>query len=499
MNKIKPIHLAIVAFLFFLAVNLTLQRGGFLLYGEADWFLIDHNNPDRSFISKIICPHKHDAEHYMARELAHLVEYIDARFVHWSVMAGHPHFLSISNYVFVLMICIMLTRAMERFLVNKWVICAALLLLLFSPPILTSGNYIRSGHMLATMLMVALATYLQRKTFVDTPGLKESAVTFLLSLLLVWSDRQGLVAAIAILAIIAVTRRDCWKPVCIPIVTAIAVHTFHYLYIGPKLIAAFTPFGDVITPSNILKVSGAADGASGFLDALVGNLTNNGLVGIEIAIRNIGHLLGGIPIGITCGLLGAITAGFVNLRSGGKNISVPIAFFITFFAIAGMNAIIYGAAKVLIWPDVAPIIYYNIIGTVALFMVFISVWKIWIGGFCFDSDPKEAAAIFLLACSNFGLIGGHVERFKNGHLGGFIAGAPAMREALRQTVSAPQGNNPVKYNANASAHYTDWKWVMKNPLEYGGRMTASEFVESSQYLQFVRSEKGLPFGKGGRQ
>lgn len=73
MSKLKPVHLTLIAFAAFLAINLSIQKGGFLLYGEADWFLIDHNNSDRSFLSKVICPHKHDAEHYMARELAHPV------------------------------------------------------------------------------------------------------------------------------------------------------------------------------------------------------------------------------------------------------------------------------------------------------------------------------------------------------------------------------------------------------------------------------------------
>lgn len=494
MNKLKPIHLAIVAFLFFLAVNLTLQRGGFLLYGEADWFLIDHNNPDRSFISKIICPHKHDAEHYMARELAHLVEHIDARFVHWSVMAGHPHFLSISNYVFVLMICIIGSQSLYRFTASNWFILAALLVLLSSPPIITSGNYIRSGHMLATFLMVALAAYLIHKVLFDTPGIKEALVVFGLSLLLVWSDRQGLVAAVTVAAIVAVTRRDCWKTVCIPIIAAIAAHTLHYLYIGPKLITAFTPFGYVKTPAHIIAVSGA-DAGKGFIESFLGNIFANGLVGLKIANGNIGYLLGGVPLIFSLATIAAVVWKAYQLKKKGRCFNAHAAFIITLFAIAGMNAIIYGAAKVLIWPDVAPIIYYNIIGTVAIWMMLMAI----LVQHYYDRSILLQVLFAAIALSNLHLSFGYVENFKNGHLGGFVAGAPVMREALRQTVNAPQGNNPVKYDANASAHYTDWKWVMKNPLEYGGRMTASEFVESSQYLQFVRSEKGLPFGKGGRQ
>lgn len=494
MNKLKPIHIALIAFAAFLAVNLSLQQGGFLLYGEADWFLIDHNNPERSFLSKIICPHKHDAEHYMARELAHLVEHIDARFIHWCVMAGHPHFLSISNYICVLLICIIGAKSLYRFTTSNWFILGALLVLLSSPPIITSGNYIRSGHMLATMLMVTLAAYLSRKTLFDTPSWREALVVFGLSLLLVWSDRQGLVAAVAIAVIVAVTRRDCWKTVCIPIISAIAAHTLHYLYLGPKLIAAFTPFGYVKTPANIIAVSGA-DAGKGFIESFVGNILTNGLVGMKIANSNIGYLLGGVPLIFSLAVIATVAYRAYQLNKEGRHLNEHAAFFITLFAIAGMNAIIYGAAKVLIWPDVAPIIYYNIIGTVAIWMTLLMVFLT----FWWQHTPLRLSLLFVITLSNLHLSFGYVGNFKSGHLGGFIAGSKVMREALRQTVNAPQGNNIFKYDANASAHYTDWQWVMKNPLEYGGRLSAVDFVESSQYLQFVRSEKGLPFGKGGRQ
>lgn len=492
----KAIHLSLIAFCLFLTVNLSLQQGGFLLYGEADWFLIDHNNPDRSFISKVICPHKHDAEHYMARELAHLVEHFDARFIHKCVMMGHPHFLSLSNYLCVLAICLMTGIAIQRSGHNKWLYFFALLVLLFSPPVITSGNYIRSGHMLATAFMVALILYVFNNF--HRWNWKVGVNTFILSLLTVWSDRQGLVAVLTIAAFCVWVRLKRGKVFCAVMAAAVALHTIHYLFIGPKLIAAFTPFKDVVTPGNIIAVSGAAATSEGFFGSLFRNWFENGIVGIQIAANHLRHLMGGVP-----GLFAAAFAGLMAGLAVVRKMITPVAVLFAFLATAGMHAIIYGAAKVLVWPDVSAIIYYNIIGTVAMWIPLVLLLYVYDSIWATDGGREKVriylnAAMCVVFLSSLLASFGHVKNFKQGHLQGFIAGAPFLRQALKETVNTPTRSNAEKYDANASAHYTDWKWVMKNPLEYGGKLTAVQFVESSQYLQFVRSERGLPFGKGGR-
>ena len=81
----------------FIAASILYQKGAWLQY-EADLFLVDHLG-DRSFLSKVISPHIHDAEMYQARELSHVLEYLDAQFIYWCVTLKLPHFYSIVNYV----------------------------------------------------------------------------------------------------------------------------------------------------------------------------------------------------------------------------------------------------------------------------------------------------------------------------------------------------------------------------------------------------------------
>ena len=486
-SKIQLKHLAGIFGLVGLlaALSVWAQGGGYLLYGEADWFLIDHNSPDRSWLSKVICPHQHDAENYMAREITHIVENIDARFVHASVMAGHAHFLSISNYLFLGAISIAFW-VMARRNGMDWMVSLLLVCLFWTaPPIFMSGSYIRSGHAFAAFLMVILALFIyHRSVSVDLMNSKFVwAITCLLSLFLVWSDRQGLFAACSIGIIVFLSNPGGLRWVyCSAIGSGIVIHTLHYLFVGPYLIQHFTPFGSVIVSNNPMAVSGANQG-TGFITSMISAVVTGASGGVQIALSNVRLLCGNITY-----VMAAFLIGFACFLYEKKWLPLLVVAFI-----AVMNCILMKASSVMLWPDCLPSIYYHIISTAALLLIV---------GFCFlKTSPviSRWILVIMVASNAFGL-SSHIQGFKNGHLTGFVSGAPFLRKELNRTASIPYLLTPdsKKYDTLESCKFTGWKWVMKNPLEYGGKLTAQEFVESSQYLQFVRSERGIPFGRGGR-
>src|SRR6266545_2049132 len=93
---------AVLVGLGFIAASVIYQKGAWLQY-EADLFLVDHLG-ERTFLSKVISPHIHDAEMYQAREFSHVLEYLDAHFIYWCVTHKLPHFYSIMNYVLLFII-----------------------------------------------------------------------------------------------------------------------------------------------------------------------------------------------------------------------------------------------------------------------------------------------------------------------------------------------------------------------------------------------------------
>jgi len=464
-HKLKYI-LPSVVILAWIICSVWTQHGGFLLYGEADLFLIDHNSQERSFLSKVLCPHRHDAENYMARELGHLVEHVDAVFIHWCVMNGVPHFMSITNYLFLGGAGLLFWFEAMRGGMNK--INALLLMGLFysAPVVFMSGNYVRSGHAAATFLALWLVVLLAR-------GETRWRYAFPITMTMVWVDRQGLFAAISIwLVYFVLTRKDFNVLKAVPVIAAVCIHTFHYVFIGPWLIHHFTPFTDVVIPVNPLAVSGANKGQS-FM---------NFIHGWYIALSNLRFLCGSIPL---------MLAAFLAVKMAMLLKSRWWVVLATIGLISVMNAIILGAAKSLMWDDCLPSIYYHLIGT-AIIWILVSISST-------RMVPNVATWILVaLVMTNISMLPSHVRGWKSGHLQGFIAGAPFIRQALLQTTQRMYGTSTARYNTLESCQFTGWNWIMKNPLEYGGRLSAQEFVESSQYLQFVRSEMHYPFGRGGR-
>src|SRR5439155_25389076 len=104
--------LMLAAFVF---VSVKAQKGGWLS-AEADMFLVDHLNPDRPFLSKILAPHSHDAGQYQARELSHTFENFDARFINWSVKHKMPHFFSITSFIFLTALSLVHWRYTTKYL-----------------------------------------------------------------------------------------------------------------------------------------------------------------------------------------------------------------------------------------------------------------------------------------------------------------------------------------------------------------------------------------------
>lgn len=487
-------------FVAFVATSVTIQNGGLLLYGEADWFLIDHNTSERPLWNKILTPHRHDAEQYLARELTHIVEHVDARFIHACTLAGHPHFLSIMTYVFLCGVCFLFWLVARHRQVDQWLTFLLIALFLTAPPIMLAGSYVRPGHAHATFWAVALVLWLYVKLKVRFSW----AITFGLALAMVWADRQGLFMAVVLIATLVTIqwlRRDPLGDekmssimfrikAAQAIVAATVLHSIYAALIGPVLIENFTTF----------KVGANYQGD--VISSLIPTIWRNGWAGLLLALNNVCGLVGNVSLGVGAAVVAACCWAF------GRRWWMPLAWFVL---AAIMYALILFHQTALMWPDLFSTAYYLIFATAMAWLVAAhvitfqsarwDVWDVWDVSNIIHVPFRNYARWIIagMILGNLGCLPGHLNNMKRGHLSGFIAGAPFLKEALREAVNQPQQTNTSSFDIKASMNFTEFKHVMKNPLEYGGKLTAKEFVESSQYLQWVRSERGLTFGKGGRE
>jgi hypothetical protein len=249
---------------------------------------------------------------------------------------------------------------------------------------------------------------------------------------------------------------------------AIVCHWVWYLWIGPVLVESISGF----KVGKEYQMGAIANSPT----LILRNLPES----IRIAGLRIGNFLGGISPGLS--ISGVVVAACYFKRQW---------FLFWFLSMAVMYALILHHQNAIRTPDTRSVIYYAVFSTVMIFLV--CAWLL-------PGLPCKLSVCFMAAmlAGNISMLPEHLRAFKSGHLSGFIAGAPHLRKALRETARMPDGSGTNQFDTISLRQCTGFEMIMKNPLEYGGGLTAEEFVESSNYLQWFRSRKGLPFGKAGR-
>jgi len=153
-----------------LGSSLYVRHGG-CLHGETDMYLVVHLS-ERSFLSKIICPHVADAKFYQCRQLSHVLENLDAHFVYWCYLAGCPHFFSVVTFVLLLSI----TGLHWRFGVTRLRMDPLTLLLLVAlfwtnPNVYLAGMCLRAAKIAAAFFVYAgMCLFLSRMLRVAGEG-----------------------------------------------------------------------------------------------------------------------------------------------------------------------------------------------------------------------------------------------------------------------------------------------------------------------------------------
>ncbi len=138
------------------ALSVAVLRRG-MIHPEAYSFL-PHYLGDRSLAAKVFDVGKTDWSLYNGRELSYFFDFLDCRFIAWSIDHGWPHFLSACHYVFLGLTCAaMVWFARQRLRLPR--LAAALLALLFltTPAVFLGGSYFRSAKQGVTLCLLLSA------------------------------------------------------------------------------------------------------------------------------------------------------------------------------------------------------------------------------------------------------------------------------------------------------------------------------------------------------
>jgi hypothetical protein len=499
----KWILLVILMSLGFTIVSLWVRQGGWL-HGEADLFLVDHLS-DRPFLSKVICPHAHDADQYQCRELSHVVEQVDADFIYFCTRLGRPHFYSIMNFVFLFVIVVANWRYADRLLkLDPW--CSILLLGLFwsAPCIFMSGNYVRTAKQAVAFVLFFLVWYLFRHVVRGSakPSWRLWVELFGMGLALSWLDRQGFFFAVCACITVILGgywfRLQNWRSAASALAAAVCLHTVYNKLIGPIVVKAVV--------GREVSFSYQKLPWSDFWPKWEGYLKD----GLSLTGDTMGYFLGNItgPLAICLVVFAAgaiafsraLNAGTITKGTGRLSSSKALAaaLLLWFGLMSGMNTLMVLRHSALTWPDSRLMEYYWIPATVLILLG---------GTFVLSRllDMKLLSVkwtrLFLgaLLVSNLFSLGDHLRVCRQGYAAGHMLVAPHLLKAIRDLYDQPsQPNNGtrVAYDTATSFLCTSFDDTLQNPLvqlNRTGNINMEEYLRSSHFYNFLRSKRGYDF------
>jgi hypothetical protein len=171
-------------------------RGGVLHYEVEE--RLPYYLSDGSLLGKLYDSEYLDGGMYQARELSYFFDYIDCKFISWCVALGHPHFLSLTHYVFLLVMSLVLWRfGVEELKLARWIALGVLLLFWTAPAVFLGGAVFRTAKIGVALAVVVLYWRICRvlRAARENPGCCLSARLWLVCFGWAWAatlfDRQG--------------------------------------------------------------------------------------------------------------------------------------------------------------------------------------------------------------------------------------------------------------------------------------------------------------------
>jgi len=247
-DRISQITVFLVSMI--LATGSILYHHGGIIHPEIQTYL-PYYLSDGPLINKLYDSKVLDQDMYQARELSYFFDFIDSKFIEWSVSLGHPHFLSITTYIFLLVTGLLIWHFRKIIALPAPTGIALVVLFWTTPSVFLAGIFFRSAKvgvaLLAALLFLEIHGYLKAKH--QNPKrhyLIRWLVFFGLGWVMTLFDRQGVyLAGMALIFLLFWGIFFPDKNMLLPISAISASLIMSYIYnymIGPFLTQALNQY-----------------------------------------------------------------------------------------------------------------------------------------------------------------------------------------------------------------------------------------------------------------
>lgn len=179
-----------------ISLSVIYHHGG-VIHPE-DYTYLPYYLSDKPLINKLYDSKVLDQDMYQARELSYFFDYFDSRFIELSTKLGYPHFISATNYVFLLGISLLIWHFSTKMVKLSPISGLAFVLLFWtSPSIFLAGNFFRSAKVGVALSAAALFLLIFKFLSAENQSTKSRfsiyqwSIFFCISWIMTLFDRQG--------------------------------------------------------------------------------------------------------------------------------------------------------------------------------------------------------------------------------------------------------------------------------------------------------------------
>jgi hypothetical protein len=242
-EKISLFHVMLLSCLFAL-ISIINMHGGFL--NEELYIRLPFYMSDKPFLNKLFDSKTLDGGLYRARELSYFLDFIDTKFIEFSIDNGSPHFLSLVHYLFSIITGCLLWSFCVKELNLKPLIGVGWLALFWTTPSIFFGGFISRTGKIGVTLLTAIIFYFVYKVVVASIkriDLQFSKKVWFLYFIIIFSmtllDEQGLFFSITVLVFLTiwgifVRHKNIYIMLLIVLVTILLNGLYRYV-IAPQI------------------------------------------------------------------------------------------------------------------------------------------------------------------------------------------------------------------------------------------------------------------------